>query len=87
MNFPPVIAVAHEAGPDGAHCVRCKTLIGAFQRLHDEQEKVGRKVWHPGELETRPWKPGELVFEYETVEGRSAFADTMTGPRVPCQPA
>ena len=75
MPIAPV-NVVHVAGSDGK-CARCGAGLGEYAALNDEN----------GMLTTRPWRPGELVFEYEQINGRSGFADSvMMGRTVDCQP-
>jgi hypothetical protein len=71
----PPVNVAHLAGPNG-QCTRCHAGIGCFMEMSDETN-----TWTE-----RPWKEGERVLEYECSDGRTRFANVVTGFSIDCQP-
>jgi len=75
--FPPVVNVAHVAGPNG-RCSRCGGPIGSFVQVADADNGIAAVE--------RPWFPGERVIEYEAPNGRTFFADTVSGYTVDCVP-
>jgi len=87
--YPPVVNVAHIAGPDGK-CARCGAGIGSFVQVADADigalhlSKHG-KPGKPMKDIRRPWKEGERVIEYEMPNGRTGFADQAFGFTIDCR--
>ena len=74
--YPPVVNVAHIAGPDGK-CARCGAGIGSFIQVEDADNKIPAV--------NRPWATGERVVEYEAPNGRTYFADKVFGFTIDCR--
>jgi len=73
MNGP--INVAHIANGDGK-CRRCGAGLGCFGEVSDVTN----------EYHERPWRLDERVIEYECADGRTRFADLVTGYTQDCIP-
>jgi hypothetical protein len=71
--YNPPLNVAHLAGTNG-RCMRCGTSLGTHQIFSDDT----------GTMDNQDWAPGERVIEYEMPNGRTGFADQVTGFCVDC---
>lgn len=83
--YPPVVNVAHVADGQGK-CSRCHASIGEFVQVADADARNAKGEVEPLPAINRPWYFQQRVIEYDCADGRSRFADQVTGFTVDCQP-